>query len=316
MGGVVPPRQSDELTDASVLADYAIKSPLGSGTFATVVLVHHKKSKRDLCLKMIDKRLMSCPEEVARENRALHALSPHPRIVELVEILEGSEAHFVLTEVLHGGDLFDRIWALGGKVSESTAAQYTRDLLEALTHIHAHGWVHRDLKPENLLFINEQESSHMKVIDFGYATALEPGSQVADGNLLGTPHYLAPEMVHAAAWNCDVRRSMCVLQAMQQPYDHKVDVWAAGVIAHQMVFGELPWDDPDTEDSSETAEELWRRNKQLLLRINEAKIDRSDPTWGVVSDGFKEFLGQVLCKEIDSRLDAPSALAHQWVQPK
>ena len=48
------------------------------------------------------------------------------------------------------------------------------------------------------------------------------------------------------------------------------------------------------QDSSETAEELWRRNKQLLLRINEAKIDRSDPSWDLVSDGFKDFLDQVI----------------------
>lgn len=293
--GIVPPRESTELMDQSVLSDYEIKSPLGSGTFATVVLVHHKRSKRDLCLKMIDKQLLSARDEVDREMGGLKALCPHPKIVELVEVLEGQQAYFVLTEVLYGGDLFDRIQSMGGRVKEAAAAGYTRDLLQALTHMHALGWIHRDLKPENMLFADESDDSPLKVIDFGYATALEQGMQVTDGNLLGTPHYLAPEM------------------AMQQPYNHKVDVWAAGVIAYQMVFGVLPWDDPELDEDFEDPQELWRRNKALLLRIDEAQMDCSGPLWGALSEEFGSFMDQVLCKDVSSRLDAQAALSHKWV---
>lgn len=117
--------------------------------------------------------------------------------------------------------------------------------------------------------------------------------------LLGTPHYLSPEM------------------ALQQPYGHEADVWAVAVICFQMVIGRLPWDDHSVpEEEPDSPEQLWQRNKRLLLQIAKAELQfgRYQQRWDATSDLFKQFTESALCASRDSRLcDTEALVGHPWL---
>eukprot|EP00656_Telonema_subtile_P023085 TRINITY_DN2439_c0_g1_i2.p1 TRINITY_DN2439_c0_g1~~TRINITY_DN2439_c0_g1_i2.p1 ORF type:complete len:258 (+),score=42.45 TRINITY_DN2439_c0_g1_i2:86-859(+) len=203
--GEVPPRSSADLNDPILQERYTITTDLGSGCFATVMAAECKDVGTPVSVKMIDKHLIESVEDVTNEISALRAVSDHDAVVTLISALEGAEAHFLVSEVLHGGDLFDRLYGpeFEGCFPEAAAASNAERLFDALAHIHKHGWIHRDLKPENLLYATDSNLFDLRVIDFGYAVHLEPGKLVTDGTMLGTPHYLAPEMVRACYCVCE-----------------------------------------------------------------------------------------------------------------
>lgn len=296
--GEVPPRPARELDDQTLREHYTITEDLGSGCFATVMKAQCKEAGTPVSVKMIDKNLIDNVAEVENEIAALRAVSHHDAVVTLITTLEGAQAHFLVSEVLHGGDLFDRLYGpnYDGCFCESDASRNAQQLFSALAHIHKLGWIHRDLKPENLLYATEDTALYdLRVIDFGYAVYLAPGELIKDGTLLGTPHYLAPEM------------------AEKKPYHHGVDVWAAGVIVYQMVFGVLPFDDDELTDEYADAEKLWENNTVLLSKIAEGKIDYDAKHWRGKSSLLKSFMRQVLCKDINKRLTAEKALQHPWI---
>eukprot|EP00658_Telonema_sp_P-2_P055709 TRINITY_DN44271_c0_g1_i1.p1 TRINITY_DN44271_c0_g1~~TRINITY_DN44271_c0_g1_i1.p1 ORF type:complete len:362 (-),score=108.64 TRINITY_DN44271_c0_g1_i1:175-1260(-) len=298
--GEVPPRKWNELADAKLLEQFSDMELLGSGCFATVVKAKKRGGDAEMVsVKMIDKRLIDNAAEVTNEITALRDVSQHDAILTLQETLEAPEAHFLVTELLVGGDLFDRLYASphDGKFSMEYAAEHMDRMFDALAHIHKHEWVHRDIKPENLIYATQD--SHrcdLRIIDFGFAATLRQGSSISDGTLLGTPHYLAPEMAGGKA------------------YDHLVDVWAVGIVLHQMVFGFLPFDDENLDDEFADAETLWENNKDLLKKISEAKFDFDGTHWVGVPSKFKHFFQKVLCPDPRARYTAAQALEHEWLK--
>ena len=111
--------------------------------------------------------------------------------------------------------------------TEREAATYIKQLLSALTYLHDKNIVHRDLKAENLLFENNSQESHLKLIDFGVSSEFLKGKKLKE--TLGTPYYIAPEV-------------------LLQSYDEKCDVWSCGVILYILLCGYPPFNgDNDKE---------------------------------------------------------------------
>ncbi len=102
---------------------------------------------------------------------------------------------YIVTELVNGGELLDRITELGN-YSEDMAARIIQQILSGVAYLHARGIVHRDLKLENLVLLNDRMDSPVKIADFGISKMLEPSTLLK--TICGSPQYVAPEARHAA----------------------------------------------------------------------------------------------------------------------
>ena len=151
-------------------------------------------------------------------------------------------------------------------------------IMGGLHHIHTNGVVHRDLKPENCLIDNKFS---LRIIDFGLSKL---SSQKEFGRiLLGTPHYLAPEVY--------------IHEGRDEAYREPLDVWSAGVIMYYLLSGELPFDEPDLE-----------------VKIREADPEFYGSRWKNVSFSAKSLIRKMLDKSPLTRIKANKCLEHEFFE--
>lgn len=202
-------------------------------------------------------------------------LPPHPNIVRIFDLFESEDSLAIVMELVDPPmTIYDRLVSVGGRLSESEAASYARQILRALAHCHRRGVVHRDVKPDNVLV--DLGNGGVKLCDFGSAVWLgDEKTETAEG-VVGTPYYVAPEVV------------------MGRRYDEKVDIWSAGVVIYTMLAGEPPF-------NGETAEKIF----ETILRGNL----RFPPTkFGSVSAEAKDLLRKMICRDVSRRFSAEDAL--------
>ena len=137
----------------------------------------------------------------------------HPSVVKLLELFDDGKTLYLIMEYMAGGELFDRI-VQKEAYSEAEAMVTIRPILDAVRYCHDLDIIHRDLKPENLLYETTDETSDIKVTDFGVGRFLDNNDMASTA--VGTPSYMAPEV-----WK-------------GQRYGKPVDVWALGVISYIM----------------------------------------------------------------------------------
>ena len=206
---------------------YQIQHELGRGGMATVYLARQTDLDRDVALKELGSFRASdqaFAERFLRESRVVGSLS-HPNIVTVYDYFEDEATPYISMEFIEGGSL--RPWI--GKLSLEQVAGALEGLFAGLAHAETRGIVHRDLKPENLMVTAE---GTLKIADFGIAKALNRASTgrflTATGTTVGTPSYMAPE------------------QAMAKDIGPWTDLYSAGVIAYEMLVGQVPFHDTDT----------------------------------------------------------------------
>merc|ERR1711907_35373 len=161
-----------ELTTAGYTLSVTSKK-LGVGSFAQVYM---GKNKDDVncAIKMIEKRKLTEGDLAQLQNECtLHKeVTPHKDIVSLIEVVDTPNVMYLVLEPMHGGEMFDRL-AKVQRYAEEHAVQCARGLCGALAHMHARSILHRDMKPENVLYVNNEETAHVKVCDLGLAVRLE-----------------------------------------------------------------------------------------------------------------------------------------------
>lgn len=135
----------------------------------------------------------------------------------------------MVMDLVTGGELFDAV-AEAGRLPEVRSRRYFQQLVDGIQYCHTRGVYHRDLKPENLLLTSDKQT--LKITDFGLSSikAHNASSELLH-TILGSPHYIAPEIITSAAAGYD---------------GAKVDVWASGIILFGMLAGYLPFDEPTT----------------------------------------------------------------------
>ncbi|CAA2995314.1 calcium-dependent kinase 20-like [Olea europaea subsp. europaea] len=151
--------------------------------------------------------------------------------------------------------------------------------------------MHRDLKPENFLFVNEQEESPLKTIDFGLSMFFKPGDTF--NNVVGSPYYVAPEV-------------------LKNHYGQECDVWSAGVIIYILLSGVPPFLDVEPLFSfmrfgSETEQGVFGQ----VLR---GELDFVSEPWPSISNSAKDLVRRMLVRDSEKRLTAHQVLCHPWVQ--
>lgn len=160
---------------------FTLGRKLGQGQFGTTFLCVEKGSNKEFACKTIAKRKLTTPEDVEdvrREIQIMHHLAGHPNVISIVGAYEDAVAVHVVMELCAGGELFDRI-IQRGHYTERKAAELARIIVGVVQACHSLGVMHRDLKPENFLFINQQEESPLKTIDFGLSAFFKPGAHLS-----------------------------------------------------------------------------------------------------------------------------------------
>ncbi|KAK2988275.1 hypothetical protein RJ640_026128 [Escallonia rubra] len=198
---------------------YNLGQKLGHGQFGTTFLCVEKVTGQHYACKSIAKMKLITKDDVRREIEIMHHLSGHPNVVSIKGAYEDAVAVHVVMELCVGGELFDRI-KKRGHFMERKAAELARTIVGVIEACHSLGVMHRDLKPENFLFVNGQEDSLLKTIDFGLSVFFKPGERFTD--VVGSPYYVAPEV-------------------LRKRYGPEADIWSAGVIVYILLSGVPPF---------------------------------------------------------------------------
>jgi eukaryotic-like serine/threonine-protein kinase len=216
-----------------VAGKYGIVRVIGEGGMGIVVEAVHQKLDQRVAIKFHRPQTSGNDESVARFLREAKAAaqirSEHVVRVTDVAMMENGAPYFVM-EYLEGRDL-DAVIQAEGPLSIASALDYTLQVCEALAEAHSLGIVHRDLKPANLFLSHRADGSVViKLLDFGISKTLPKGSEAElsmtkTRALMGSPLYMAPEQMRST------RR-----------VDHRADIWSLGVLMHEMLTGETPFE--------------------------------------------------------------------------
>jgi WD40 repeat protein/serine/threonine protein kinase len=182
-----------------LLGQYVVLAMLGEGGMGRVLKVRHRGLDRIQVLKLIRPGLLGSPQALARFQREARAAArlAHVNIVTVHDagVLEGTGAPFLALEYVEGADLHQAV-AQAGPLPATRACEYVRQAAVGLQHAHERGLIHRDIKPSNLLLA--EQGQVVKVTDFGLASVSgtaegKSGPLTAEGVVVGTPDYMAPE---------------------------------------------------------------------------------------------------------------------------
>jgi len=257
---------------------YKIDKLLGKGSFAIVKKGINKKTGQEVAIKIIERDKLEEDDELALQNEVdILGQIDHPNVVKLFEVYDEPKRLYMVLEIMTGGELFDRI-VDKEHYSEKEASDTIRPIVDAIRYCHTLGIVHRDLKPENLLYETNENSSVIKVTDFGLAKFMSADLATT---ACGTPGYVAPEILKGKG------------------YGKAVDFWSIGVILYVLLCGFPPF-------YEET-------NKKLFEKIKSGKYDFPSPYWDDISDMAKDLIRKLLVVDPSKRLTADEILEHPWV---
>uniref|UniRef100_A0A674JLM4 non-specific serine/threonine protein kinase n=1 Tax=Terrapene triunguis TaxID=2587831 RepID=A0A674JLM4_9SAUR len=267
-------RNSIQFTDG-----YEVKEDIGVGSYSICKRCIHKATNMEYAVKIIDKSKRDPTEEI----EILLRYGQHPNIITLKDVYDDGKYVYVVTELMKGGELLDKI--LRQKFfSEREASAVLLTITRTVEYLHAQGVVHRDLKPSNILYVDESGNPEsIRICDFGFAKQLR-----AENGLLMTPCYtanfVAPEVLK------------------RQGYDAACDIWSLGVLLYTMLTGYTPFaNGPD-----DTPEEI-------LARIGSGKFSLTGGYWNSVSVTAKDLVSKMLHVDPHQRLTAAQVLRHPWI---
>ena len=197
---------------------------VGKGGMGAVYKARQPGLDRLVALKILPAGVAGDPGFADRFNREARALArlQHPRIVAVHDFGIAGGLHYLLMEYVDGPNL--RQVQRSGGLTPAQALRIVPEICDALQFAHDRGIVHRDIKPENLLL---DRDGHVKITDFGIAKMMGPEAETMSltgaVDVIGTPHYMAPEQIEKPA---DV--------------DHRADIYSLGVVFYELLTGELP----------------------------------------------------------------------------
>ncbi|XP_016074740.1 PREDICTED: calcium/calmodulin-dependent protein kinase type II subunit beta [Miniopterus natalensis] len=250
------------------------------GAFSVVRRCVKLCTGHEYAAKIINTKKLSARDHQKLEREArICRLLKHSNIVRLHDSISEEGFHYLVFDLVTGGELFEDIVARE-YYSEADASHCIQQILEAVLHCHQMGVVHRDLKPENLLLASKCKGAAVKLADFGLAIEVQ-GDQQAWFGFAGTPGYLSPEVLRKEA------------------YGKPVDIWACGVILYILLVGYPPFWDEDQH--------------KLYQQIKAGAYDFPSPEWDTVTPEAKNLINQMLTINPAKRITAHEALKHPWV---
>ncbi|XP_033976511.1 calcium/calmodulin-dependent protein kinase type II delta 2 chain isoform X3 [Trematomus bernacchii] len=260
--------------------EYQLFEELGKGAFSVVRRCVKISNGQEFAAKIINTKKLSARDHQKLEREArICRLLKHTNIVRLHESISEEGFHYLVFDLVTGGELFEDIVARE-YYSEADASHCIQQILESVQHCHVNGIVHRDLKPENLLLASKLKGAAVKLADFGLAIEVQ-GDQQAWFGFAGTPGYLSPEVLR------------------KDPYGKPVDMWACGVILYILLVGYPPFWDEDQH--------------RLYQQIKAGAYDFPSPEWDTVTPDAKDLINKMLTINPSKRITSAEALKHPWI---
>ncbi|XP_073913882.1 serine/threonine-protein kinase D2 isoform X3 [Castor canadensis] len=271
--------QIQENVDIATVYQIFPDEVLGSGQFGVVYGGKHRKTGRDVAVKVIDKlRFPTKQESQLRNEVAILQSLRHPGIVNLECMFETPEKVFVVMEKLHGDMLEMILSSEKGRLPERLTKFLITQILVALRHLHFKNIVHCDLKPENVLLASADPFPQVKLCDFGFARII--GEKSFRRSVVGTPAYLAPEVL------------------LNQGYNRSLDMWSVGVIMYVSLSGTFPFnEDEDINDQIQNAAFMYPASP-----------------WSHISAGAVDLINNLLQVKMRKRYSVDKSLSHSWLQ--
>ncbi|CAH8493350.1 unnamed protein product [Heterobilharzia americana] len=299
------------MSESDALFDdvYELHEIIGKGPFSVIRRCTHKDTGIEYAVKIVDVvKFTSSPglstADLKREASICHLLK-HPHIVELVETYSSDGMLYMIFEYMKGADLAFEIVkrATAGFVySEAVASHYLRQILEAIRYCHENNIIHRDLKPHCIVLASKENSAPVKLGGFGLATHLNLDTNQVSGDSpitvdqeifvslrsdqcgrIGTPHYMAPEMIR------------------HEPYGKAVDAWSCGILLFVLLSGSLPF---------------YGTRDILFTQIVSGRYHRQPQVWNMISPEARDLVKRLLETDPTQRLTIEEALRHPWISQK
>jgi calcium/calmodulin-dependent protein kinase I len=270
-------------TKANFRDRYIMERLLGDGTFAKVFQCRSAVNGHEYAAKIIDKRKWATNLEVMRNIQreiALLTELDHEHIIRFEEYFETDEEVIIITELVRGGDLLEKLIS-EGPMRERDAARVFKQICQAVAYIHERGIVHRDIKPENILSTSAA-ATDVKLCDFGQAARVRERDSIGS-SAFGTYEYVAPEVIRRV------------------PFDKPMDMWSLGVVLFILICGVFPFEGG--------------QNDQVLFRkITAGKYKMPDRIARSVSNDVKDLIRSLLNVSPSQRATITDVLNHPWLR--
>lgn len=299
MGGIISKKKRDvdyatAKTDKLDHEDFSIGKYLAEGGSGKIFVGLRKSDGLEVALKFFGyvRGWEVDEKEIRDEMETMSSMNHIESVIRIYGYFMDSEAGFIprklhmksfpviVMELMRGGPLFGRL-NYREKVSEKYLAKVFRSILIAVDQLHNEHYVHRDLKLENIMYVDETESSPVRVIDLGMSVKLAEGKSkfIEKTYLVGTPGCYAPESL------------------INNEYSVKTDIWQLGCILYMLLSGLVPF-------HREKTEQITHRGYYKM----EGK------GWTGVSDKAKDLVHNILKRKSENRLNIKQILEHPWMK--
>jgi serine/threonine protein kinase len=247
---------------------YRLIEEVGQGGMAVVFRAHDETLQREVAIKLLHHHLAADTESKARLQREAQAVAKlrHENILEIFDYSGiAADSAYIVTEFIDGKTI-KQLFENRRLHHPEVAAMIAAEIGGALAHAHAAGIIHRDVKPENVMI---RKDGLLKLMDFGIAQVVDLQRMTVTGQLLGSPAYMAPELIEG------------------KPLDFRTDVFSVGIILYQLATGTLPFAGKNPHD--------------VLRRIGEGRFPDPRTVNRLVGDGLGRIMRQALARNPDDR---------------
>ncbi|UJR28186.1 hypothetical protein I4U23_009439 [Adineta vaga] len=258
--------------------EYDLKETLGRGKTSTCYRCIHRQTRQEYAVKVIKDVNINDPSD---EIELLFRYNQLTHIIRMRDAFYNSPKVFIVTELMRGGELFDKI-RQEKSLSERESAKIMHVIIKTIEQLHRNSIVHRDLQPRNIMYVDEnRQPSSLRIVDLGFAK-----QQRAENGLLMTPcftkEYAAPEVLS------------------RKKYDESCDIWSLGILLYTLLAGNTPFA-LDRNDSHE-----------LILARTAVKLTFTGPTWDRVTENAKALVSAMLDVDPKKRPTALELCKHPW----
>ena len=263
---------------------YELEAKIGEGTFASVYICKQTNGEFYACKKfhLSMLKLQKLDQYIYNEIKILKEIkSGHPNILNLVDYYYEKHYLYLITELLRGGELLDRLHVID-HFDEGHVKLIIKQVVSGLVYLHSNYIVHRDIKPENIVF-RYKDRLEVVLVDFGLATHVDPLERPTLMSPAGSKGFVAPEILLA------------------EPYNDAVDMWSIGVTTYFILCGHTPFENLESDEGND---------EHLRIMSGNYRFNKGD--WQVISLEAKEFIKKLLCVDPTKRYTAKQALADLW----